>query len=608
MASGQIIGKFSGTTANCASLIAEYSYTPDVNKNTTSLTVALKVRRDKSGTETHKASTPYMLTVDGTKKSGSFDFDITNITVGSSITITSVTKTLTHASDGTCKDIAVSATFDVSGTTLGNGTASGTIKIATIPRATTPVLSKDSVYMGESVSITLNRASSSFTHELVYIFEDGDTVTLATGVATSKTWNTPNLATQIPNKTSGVCILKCFTYNNGSLVGSTSVPLTLKVPESAVPTVSVEVVEAVDLVKSKLGAYAKGLSKLSIKATGSGVYGSSIVSTVIKANGATYNATECTTDLLTVAGTNTIEVSVVDSRGRTGTKSVNADVKDYSKPYINKFTVERTTGSSVNIAVNGGVTALSGNTPTYSIEYKKKADTSYTKYAISDTAQAIDKVITLDTISPDYQYNFKLTVSDPFYSTVLTYDIGTEFTLLDFNASGKGLAIGKVSESDTLEIALPLKFSGTALVDLIYPVGAIYLSTADVNPGSFLGGTWEAFGQGRTLVGVDATDDDFKKSEQTGGEKAHTLIVDEMPSHTHEQEPHTHSIRYKGFTLSSSASGYMVLRRNDTADSYDGTDTDGAISATAVNKNTGGDQPHNNLQPYITCYMFKRTG
>lgn len=121
---------------------------------------------------------------------------------------------------------------------------------------------------------------------------------------------------------------------------------------------------------------------------------------------------------------------------------------------------------------------------------------------------------------------------------------------------------------------------------LMHRVGDIIFSTSDENPSTIYGGTWVAWGKGQVPVGVDTSDSDFNTVEKTGGEKEHTLTVDEMPSHKHDFG--------QQFATTSSLSGeygYYIIA---------GTQTD-------VIKNTGGNQPHNNLQPYITCYMWKRT-
>lgn len=80
-----------------------------------------------------------------------------------------------------------------------------------------------------------------------------------------------------------------------------------------------------------------------------------------------------------------------------------------------------------------------------------------------------------------------------------------------------------------------------ALLELIYPVGSIYMTVdKDSDPAAFLGGTWERWGQGRVPVGVDENDTIFEKAENKGGEQKHQLITSEMPNHRHRgQYAHT---------------------------------------------------------------------
>ena len=123
---------------------------------------------------------------------------------------------------------------------------------------------------------------------------------------------------------------------------------------------------------------------------------------------------------------------------------------------------------------------------------------------------------------------------------------------------------------------------------LLYPTGSIYMSIQDTNPSVFFGGTWERIAKGKTLVGVDENDTDFNASSKTGGEKKHTLTIDELPNHSH---------KFKA-GLSFTGSGNVGTGLN--ASSFDTRD-DKHISS------TGGNQPHNNMQPYYTCYIFVRT-
>jgi hypothetical protein len=127
-------------------------------------------------------------------------------------------------------------------------------------------------------------------------------------------------------------------------------------------------------------------------------------------------------------------------------------------------------------------------------------------------------------------------------------------------------------------------------VDLIYPVGSIFISTVSTNPNTLLGhGTWSAFATGRTLVGIDTGQTEFDVVEETGGAKTHTLSVAEMPAHAH-----------PGSTVALSA--------QDTPNggaAANGVNSGGSTGVTVASQGGGG--AHNNLQPYIVVYIWKRT-
>lgn len=134
-----------------------------------------------------------------------------------------------------------------------------------------------------------------------------------------------------------------------------------------------------------------------------------------------------------------------------------------------------------------------------------------------------------------------------------------------------------------------LKTTQLRVRETLYPVGSIYMSATAATTSevaAMFGGTWEAFGVGRTLVGVDPEDEDFAEAELTGGEKTHTLTVEEMPSHSH--------------------GGIKRVSSETSGDQQEGINTGRYYGNNSWVSNTGGGQAHNNLQPYITCYMFKR--
>ena len=147
-----------------------------------------------------------------------------------------------------------------------------------------------------------------------------------------------------------------------------------------------------------------------------------------------------------------------------------------------------------------------------------------------------------------------------------------------------------VDDSDDLNLKLTGGDKGlrTHILETIYPVGSIYTNAGvATNPGTLLGfGTWSAFGTGRVIVGVDSSDTDFDTVRETGGSKtdSHTLTIAEIPAHTH------------NVTMSTSDSDNDNLSEGNTS----GTSNHETSS-------TGGGSAHNNLQPYITAYMWRRT-
>lgn len=142
-------------------------------------------------------------------------------------------------------------------------------------------------------------------------------------------------------------------------------------------------------------------------------------------------------------------------------------------------------------------------------------------------------------------------------------------------------------------------------ISACWPVGSVYISVGDTSPTLLLGfGVWVPFASGRTLVGVDILQPEFDTVEETGGAKTHTLTASEMPAHTHVQNAHDHVI-----TSQTATSGTATSYEHGTLDitSTEAEVTERTQATAAVNQNAGGGAAHNNLQPYIVVYMWKRT-
>ena len=176
-------------------------------------------------------------------------------------------------------------------------------------------------------------------------------------------------------------------------------------------------------------------------------------------------------------------------------------------------------------------------------------------------------------------------------------DFNTEFSAVETAVNTKADINGDASEAFSATTASvgtnTTQVATTAFeqAQYAYPVGSIFTTTvAYANSAAVVaaigGTTWTAFGAGKVLVGVDASDTDFDTVEETGGAKTHTLTISEMPAHTHSYD--------------------KQIATTDALSIHDTVRTTGGNTSSTTGS-TGGGTAHNNLQPYITVYMWKRT-
>jgi microcystin-dependent protein len=129
-----------------------------------------------------------------------------------------------------------------------------------------------------------------------------------------------------------------------------------------------------------------------------------------------------------------------------------------------------------------------------------------------------------------------------------------------------------------------------------YPIGRTVIFYDNEDHSNFLGFTWERTATGKTPVGIDTTDTDFNEIGKIGGEKEHTLIVDEIPSHSH---------GFKSNTDYSARGSWATGRNGDPSYGFQRTLGDSSFMLFDLDK-TGGGKAHNNLQPYEVFAFWKR--
>ena len=632
-------GSFSGSIRDGHyKLQVDWSQSKNVSANTSTVTCKLYLVNDWSLSISGRSSNT--CTIDGTSQT----FTSPAISSTGTHLLGTVSQTVNHASDGS-KSLTISAVFYIqatlSGTLYNSITASANITLDSIPRASS--VSAGNITMGTAGTISISRASSSFTHTLTYAFGNATGTITTKTTATSVSWTPPlALANQIPSATSGTCTITCTTYNGGTSVGSKTCTLTLSVPTSVKPTISSLSASRIDGdVPSAWRIYVQTKSKVKLTINGAaGSYGSTIKSYSITGGGYSGSASTLTTGFLNNSGTVTFKATVTDSRGRVSAEaSVSISVTAYSPPYFNSTASQRCLssgaldddGTYIRAVVSCGYSTCGGkNTLTTSVAYKKTSDSAWTD---ADVAFSPDTAFTFGggSISTETSYDVRYTLADAFSAISVQEIVSTAAVVMDFKNGGKGVAVGKVSEQDyTFEVAenWDVRVYGMLLKEYIqqfakeiYPVGSIYLSVKNTNPSTYFGGTWVAWGSGRVPVGINTSDSNFNTVEKTGGASTVTLTTSQMPSHTHTftgssattNNPggHTHNIG-RDTDGSAGSSRYTVHSAGTSgADATSPTSSAGGhtntVTAKGTNAKTGGGGAHSNLQPYIVCYMWKRT-
>lgn len=188
-----------------------------------------------------------------------------------------------------------------------------------------------------------------------------------------------------------------------------------------------------------------------------------------------------------------------------------------------------------------------------------------------------------------------------------------------------------------------VKVEMDAVTNKLWPVGSIYISVNNANPASFFGGSWTAFATGRTIVGVDTSQGEFNAVEKSGGHKELQSHAHGMNNHVHSLNNHTHTVPNHVHTMQGAGNHYHYLginkdavqkgtsynkpnnfesgstsyKSNTTGNHAHTMNSSGTCTTGGNSGNTGGNSGNTtstgggnagNLQPYITVYMWKRTG
>lgn len=377
-------------------------------------------------------------------------------------TIKTGTKTITHNSNGS-RSFTITLGAAVYGTSV-NCKGSGTFALNTIGRAST--LNVNGGTLGVAQTITADRKVSSFTHTLTW--ECGSySGTIATkSTATSWSFTPPLELANTATKLYPVGVyFKLTTYNGSTVVGTSDQTVGMYIPTSIKPTCTVNITDPTGY-SATYGGYIQNKSKMKITVTATPAYGSPIASySIIVNNKNQYNYNPATTGVITTSGSNTIIGKATDERNRTGSATTTINVLAYSSPKIT-FTMyrcdqdgtENMIGSYCKVSYKAVITSLSNkNSKSIKLRYKKTNDTQYTSRTINMSAytQEGSEIFSAEDGS---SYNVQMQAIDSFETSTTTAELSTGFSIMHIAASGKGLAIGKISQADEFEVGMDARF------------------------------------------------------------------------------------------------------------------------------------------------------
>ena len=436
---------------------------------------------------------------------GSWVGGFTSIGRNTSFQVGYLDATINHGNDG--KGTAYySASASTNWSGVGSASLSGNFTLPTIPRASTPSID-GTVYTNTSVTINTNRASTSFTHTLTYSF-GSLTGTIGESIGATTTWTIPaNFADQIPDSSSGTCIITCDTYNGSTKIGTKTYNKEIFVNTSVIPTISAKSSsDGNSSVRSlNWGVYLINKSYPVLSITAAGVRNSTIstyYAGINQSSDADYDSTAVSGTTLSdlnskvrnfvlQPGTNTIKVWVIDSRGYKSTKhSISITARAYSSPQITTFNVARCKSSTnlteddegtyVKLSAAGSITDVknSSNTPSNTMYVRTRYRTApngswsaLTALSGGTSGYSFDKTGTNSVnLAGTFATTSKFDIQIYIYDKVILKESGwsgsgtpteaqlaklvmmqksilTGFDLMHFHKSGKSVAFGKKSEA-----------------------------------------------------------------------------------------------------------------------------------------------------------------
>lgn len=654
--SGSILGTTQRTNGN----IGPYDFylnwqqiSIDATKNESIVKVNLTLQRnDGSNQGAQAAPKSLALKIGGVSYTveSSQKIDTTNKRISQ---FASWTCKIEHDADGSFVNKNIHAYFETSiAASLKWGKIDSTISLE--PARSAALISNfacSTAYFDGTLSCAASQVYMGFTYSWGLYIEGKDNAIYAdTGIDPNFTiWlsdaQRSDIYSALPNRTSGVLTLKLTTMKNGVQIGQVQQKsLTLNIPTSVKPSIT-----SINVASKDKDYLFKSMNRAVIEVTNAKPGAGSEIDryeVIIKdSSNNLIQSLTCAPDFLG-SGFGPFEkteelnftLSAIDKRGRKSNSVTDSiTCHDYFRPSFREFNIYRSNGDGKEDEKGTYISY------TYTPSYKTILDNSitvslYVNGTSTNARKIKDVYISTSTFSSTSTHQAYLTISDSFYTgqPTPTKTILTAERILNVAPDGKSLAIGKKAGQGTgglfecqwdakfngnVRINGDLTFANSGLIDMIYPVGSIYMSVNSTSPATLFGGTWEQI-QDRFLLAASSGD---YAAGSTGGYATTTLSANNLPAHNHTAKS-TYSGASFDIRAGSNDSRYLIAAgENTTMTSGGGAskwDSAFSISTSAPSRkndkvsiggtvtttinNTGSGEAFNNMPPYLAVYMWKR--
>ena len=452
-------GSYQETFNSGYTVRTEWEASQNINGNYSDLTITLHLDC-RSNYDLYIGSRTHTVYVDGS------GYDITSSRIstggGTTITLGSFDKRIYHNSDGTC-NVDLSTTLDIRARIHGSyvGSIDGgsdTIALDKIPRMSTISNIMDgSRELGKEHIIHIQKQlTGNITHDVWYVvkWEGGESgwhyIARNTKDLDLKFTSTTEYVKNQKNSGTMYIDIGCNTYKDGVQVGETTYnpDWHMHVPYSVKPIIkNIQVTEADDKTKG-LGAFVENHSKFNVVTTAEGNKGSTVKNVKVTVAGQTLWGANATSKEIAGNGNITVTVVVTDSRDRTSTDTRTIKVEPYALPSILKFSGHRLEQDEKTVTMTRNFKMASidnKNTCKWKIERRLVDSSNWTTIL-----EGTDKVLNLNALAYDvntnFEYEFRLTITDYYTSATQSFFVGSSFRLVEFHSSGTGLAVGQIAK------------------------------------------------------------------------------------------------------------------------------------------------------------------